>query len=94
MGEAVSAGQPLRFRVLFFSLLRDIVGGESFEREIAGSGGTVKVAELLESLYAEWPALRDWDSKLLVAADLEYVSRDEALRDGQEIAIMPPVQGG
>ena len=40
------------------------------------------------------PKLREWDGNILVAADLEYVDRDARLRDGQEVAIMPPVQGG
>ncbi|CAN5445223.1 hypothetical protein BH23VER1_BH23VER1_08880 [soil metagenome] len=84
----------MRLRVLFFSALKDVVGGGAFEREVASDGGAVTVADLLESLYGEWPALRPWDAKLLVAADLDYVGRDAVLQDGQEIAIMPPVQGG
>jgi len=53
-----------------------------------------KVAELLETLYAQTPALRSWDKSILVASGVEFVTRDHALRPDDDISIMPPVQGG
>lgn len=52
------------------------------------------VAGLLEMLYSRAPALRDWDKSLLVASGVEFVSRDYVLKSGDDISIMPPVQGG
>ncbi len=82
----------MTIRVLFFSVLRDLTGTGEVAWDLPGESASV--AEVLASLYARWPALRDWDGKILVAADLHYVNRDEAVADGQEVAIMPPVQGG
>ena len=79
-------------RVLFFSLLRDVVGAEELEWELPDDGMTVSA--LLGQLYEKWPGLKEWDSKILVALDLDYVDRSTELSDGQEVAIMPPVQGG
>ncbi len=79
-------------RVLFFSLLRDVVGAEELEWELPDDG--VTVSALLAQLYEKWPGLQEWDSKILVALDLDYVDRDTELSDGQEVAVMPPVQGG
>ena len=81
----------MRLNILFFSLLRDVTGQIEVQRDFPP--GT-SVAALLESLYTEWPNLREWDGKVLVAADLDYADRTTILTDGQEIAIMPPVQGG
>lgn len=78
-------------RVLFFSSLRAIVGLDSIDCSVA-EGATV--AELIASLQEQWPALKDWDEQLLLAVDLAYTSRSHVLRDGQEVALMPPVQGG
>lgn len=50
--------------------------------------------DLLEVLYTRTPALRDWDKSILVGAGLEFVERDYVLKAGDEISIMPPVQGG
>jgi molybdopterin converting factor small subunit len=49
---------------------------------------------LLELLYSKTPALRDWDKSILVAAGVEFVERNYALKPDDEISIMPPVQGG
>ncbi len=83
----------MKLRVLFFSVLRDLVGVEAMDVEL-DAGTALTVADLLEELYSRYPDLRKWDSSLLIAADLEYVQPQTPLRDGQEIAIMPPVQGG
>jgi molybdopterin converting factor small subunit len=79
-------------KVLFFSLLRDVVGADEIEWAVPAGG--LAVADILGQLYAEWPALREWDTKILVAVDLEYVGRDVVVMPGQELAVMPPVQGG
>ena len=40
------------------------------------------------------PALRAHDKSILIGAGLEFVDRNYTLNPGEEIAIMPPVQGG
>lgn len=82
----------MAIRVLFFSLLRDVVGGDEIDWEVPEGG--LGVADLLEQLYTKWPDLRAWDAKILVAIDLDYVGRDALVEAGQEVAVMPPVQGG
>lgn len=78
-------------RLLFFSVLRDITGTE----EIAWSlEPGADVTNLLQTLYERWPALREWDSSLLVAVDQTYVKRSQSLHENCEVAVMPPVQGG
>ena len=80
-------------RVLLFSVLQDAAGGQS-ELDWNLSGKSRNVGQLLEEFYTRWPKLRDWDKQIRVAIDLEYVDRDHLITEGQEIAIMPPVQGG
>ena len=53
-----------------------------------------RISDLLDRLYERHEGMREWDRQLLVAIDCAYAERDSLLRDGQEIAIMPPVQGG
>ena len=80
-------------RVLFFSTLRDLTGAEEVV-ETLDDGRVWRVADLLERFHARHPGLRAWDSRILVAVDREWTDRDRVLEDGQEIAVMPPVQGG
>jgi molybdopterin converting factor small subunit len=81
----------MKVRVQFFSRLRDLADAQEMELEVPE--GT-KVADLLEMLYARTPALRDWDKSILVAAGVEFVGRDYVVQLGDQISIMPPVQGG
>ena len=81
----------MKVHVQFFSRLRDLAEVSVMELDVPD---TTKVAELLDLLYARTPALRDWDKSILVAAGVEFVSRDYVLQPGDQISIMPPVQGG
>jgi molybdopterin converting factor subunit 1 len=81
----------MKLHVLFFSVLRDLTGHDEIVIECED---VHTVGELLTLLFARWPRLAEWDASLLVAVDQDYVKRDAALRNGAEVAIMPPVQGG
>lgn len=81
----------MKVEVQFFSRLRDLAGASRVEREVR-EGQTV--GELLESLYASFPTLREWDGCLLTAVGLEYAGRDHVLHEGDRVSVMPPVQGG
>jgi molybdopterin converting factor small subunit len=81
----------MKVHVQFFSRLRDLAGLS--EMEIDVPEGT-KAADLLKILYAQTPAMRDWDKSMLVASGVEFVGRDYVLKPDDQISIMPPVQGG
>jgi len=82
----------MTLRVLFFSLLQDVSGTDELEYQLDKDPATVN--ELLNALFEEIPKLRQWGPKLLIAVDCEYADRETPINDGQEIALMPPVQGG
>lgn len=86
---------PATIRLLFFSSLRDLTGVEEIDWSWPPTdGGEATVAQLLREVWARWPALEAWDARLLVAVDLAYADRSTVVRAGQEVALMPPVQGG
>ena len=81
----------MNLHVQFFSRLRELAGVSEMEIEIPAESTS---ADLLQLLYLRTPALRDWDKSILVASGVEFVGRDYVLRPGDQISIMPPVQGG
>ena len=81
----------MKVRVQFFSRLRDLTGTAETDVEIPEAS---KVSDLLETLYEQTPALREWDKSILVASGVEFVGRDHPLQSSEEISVMPPVQGG
>lgn len=81
----------MKVRAQFFAQLRDVTGLSETTVELS-EGATV--ADLLAKLYAEIPALHPWDKSILVGSGIEFIDRKHVLQAGEEIAIMPPVQGG
>ena len=81
----------MNVRVQFYAQLRDLGGAAERDVDLA-EGSTVR--DLLETIYAQTPSLRALDKSILVGAGVEFVDRDYKLMPGEEIAIMPPVQGG
>jgi molybdopterin converting factor small subunit len=83
----------VKIRVRLYSQLRDLAGGSELELEMPDDD-RIRVNDLLEKLYQEKPALRSRDRGILVGAGVEFVDRNYVLKAGEEISVMPPVQGG
>jgi MoaD family protein len=81
----------MKIHVQFYAQLRDLIGMRELEVDLSG-GATVR--ELLDQIYARQPALRFHDNSILIGSGVEFVDRNHKLKPGEEIAIMPPVQGG
>ena len=78
--------------MLSFATALDAVGSAETEHELP-DGGTV--ADLIERLTAEYPALEALWPRLAVAVDGEVATdRAAPLHDGTEVALLPPVSGG
>ena len=81
----------MKVRVQFYAQLRDLTGMRELDIELA-EGATVR--DLLENIYARQPALRPHDKSILIGAGVEFVDRNYEIKPDDEIALMPPVQGG
>jgi len=81
----------MKVRVLFYAQLRDLLGMRHLDVDVA-DGATVR--DLLGKIYAQQPTLRPHDKSILIGAGVEFVDRNYRLSPGEEISIMPPVQGG
>ena len=75
----------------FFSQLRDLAGGSEAIFELP-EGATV--ADLLGRVYERFPGLEQWDNNILLGVGVDFVERDLLLQPNDQVAIMPPVQGG
>jgi MoaD family protein len=81
----------VRVTVQFYGQLRDLVRVQSVDVDLVDNA---TVSDLLEHLYQKFPILRAHDQSILVGADVEFVDRNYKIKTGDEISIMPPVQGG
>ena len=77
--------------VQFYAQLREIAGRSETTVQLP-DGSTV--AQLLDEIYHQIPALRAHDRTILVGAGVEFVDRSHVIHPGDTISVMPPVQGG
>jgi molybdopterin converting factor subunit 1 len=81
----------LRIKLLFFAVLRDVAGRS--EEVIELPDGT-RAGDVWQRLRDEHPVLRDYIQPPMIAVNESYAGADEPLRDGDELAFIPPVAGG
>jgi molybdopterin synthase catalytic subunit len=78
-------------RLLFFAVLRDIAGSD--EQQLALAEGTT-AREVWESLRRTYAKLAHYSQPPMIAINESYARPDAVLRDGDELAFIPPVAGG
>jgi molybdopterin synthase sulfur carrier subunit len=78
--------------IKLFAILKDRIGRD--EVKIKAANGTV--ADLLQQVSREYPALSDMlaPGRIVVSVNHEFVKQDAPVRDGDEVALMPPFSGG
>ncbi|MDA0747525.1 MAG: molybdopterin converting factor subunit 1 [bacterium] len=81
----------MKVKVLFFASCRDVVGMRESEIELA-EGATV--VDLMDGIAAEHVRFKKMEASLMVSVNQEYVDRDAPLKEGDEVAFIPPVSGG
>ena len=81
----------MNIRVQFYSHLRDLAGGSELSIDLPDKA---TVSDLLTKIYEKVPTLRSRDKSILIGVGVEFVDRNYELKPGEEISIMPPVQGG
>jgi MoaD family protein len=81
----------MNVRVQFYAQLRDLVGASELNVDLPDKA---TVGDLLAAIYERIPVLRSRDKSILIGAGVEFVDRNYELKPGEEISIMPPVQGG
>lgn len=77
--------------VQLWSYFRDLAGTRSLEVAVM-EGATVE--EALRLVYTLHPKLEALRNSTLIAVGVDYATASQVLREGDEISLFPPVQGG
>jgi molybdopterin converting factor subunit 1 len=81
----------MRCEVLLFAQVREAVGRERLAIDLP-DGATV--SDAIERLTRDYPAIGPLRDRIAVAVNQHYQGAGALLRDGDEIALIPPVSGG
>ena len=78
-------------RLLYFAVLRDITGENDAQMQLRE--GT-RAGDVWQSLRKEYAQLANYEKPPMIAINETYATADTVLRDGDELAFIPPVAGG
>ena len=81
----------MKVNVRLFAGLHDLPGKRDVVLELAE---VATVLQLREQLAKEYPIVTPYLTTLVCAVDEEYVPAEHRLREGDEVALIPPVSGG
>lgn len=81
----------MHVRVLFFGILKDVLGRDADALSLA-DGATVH--DLLAHYVSISPRVNDHLRSMAISVNQEFASATAPLRDGDEVALLPPVSGG
>jgi len=81
----------MRVRVLFFGLLKELVGTAADEVEIRDGAS---VNDVLMHYKAQVPKLGELFPSIALAVNQQYAGPETALKAEDEVALLPPVSGG
>jgi len=81
----------MRIGVLFFGILKDIVGRSAETVELPEGA---RVREVLSLYVRNAPQFDAMLPSLAISVNQEYSGADRMLREGDEVGLLPPVSGG
>ena len=81
----------MKVNIRLFAALREVLGRGEVTLNVS-EGATV--GELQGQLMREYPAVEAFLATLVWAVNEDYVSAEHRVREGDEIALIPPISGG
>ncbi len=81
----------VNIKLKFFAYAREMVGEKEMDMEL--EAGTT-VGELFRLLTHKYPGLREMQDHVIIAVNRSTCPLTRELRDGDLVAVLPPVSGG
>ena len=81
----------MKLRIQLYSYFKEIAGAPFVDVELSEAA---TVSEMLDEIGRLHPRLGEARRSTLVAVGVEYASQEQTLKQGDEVSLFPPVQGG
>jgi molybdopterin converting factor subunit 1 len=82
----------MKVELLYFAAARDVVGKARETAELPGGVGDIR--QFIHWLVQRYPELGPHQASLRIAKNEAFARSDEAIANGDVLAIIPPVAGG
>jgi len=80
----------MKVKILAFGIAKDIVGARKGEMDFTEEATIAQVKDALTARFPKFEALR----KFSIAVNEAYEEDNYTIKEGDELAIIPPVSGG
>lgn len=81
----------MRLSVHFYSYFKDLTGCAQVSEELPEGSS---ISDLLKKLFLRFHKLTPMEKAMLIAVGVDYQPRNYKLKNGDEVSLFPPVQGG
>jgi len=81
----------LKVNLLYFSSIKDRLGKSREEVELPDGS---KISDLYKLLEEKYPQIAESLPSVMFAVNEEYADRNTQLKEGDTVALIPPVSGG
>ena len=80
----------MKVKILFFGIAKDIVNQSSIDLELDKNITVKNMTDILIEKHTQFSSINDFS----IAVNEVYVAKDMILKEGDVVAIIPPVSGG
>jgi molybdopterin converting factor small subunit len=81
----------MEIKVQFYSYFKELTGCAETSVQVSEQAS---IDELLNQLFLQFPKLAQMQKSMLVAVGVDYQPKTHILKNGDEVSLFPPVQGG
>ncbi len=81
----------MKIKVLYFSSLKDKLGKNMEDIDLPENS---TVEDLISTLKEKYSEISDSLDNVMLALNEEYVEKNTPVKDGDTVALIPPVSGG
>jgi len=81
----------IKITILYFAHASDIAGKKMENIKIQSN---TKISDLFLHLITKYPRLKEMEKSLQISVNREIVKKNFKIKDGDEIALLPPISGG
>ena len=81
----------MKIRIKLFAILRDAAGTGDVELDVPPGTSAGAIRQMLSAAH---PAIERYLPRVAIAVNQSYATPETELRDGDEVALIPPVSGG
>ncbi len=86
-----SISEDIQITVKLFAIFQEVFATDEMQMKI--DSGT-SVSEIFDRLVSQRPNLEQWRSLTRYAINLSFAEPNTILKNGDEVALIPPVSGG